>query len=77
MIEITKAYKTEDGQTFATIPEAQKHELEQMAAEPVSGTFIEVLIAKADKVIAILKLKPRKPRTSRVKKVKAVVALAK
>ena len=70
MIEITKAYKTEDGQTFATLGEAQFHELFQIvvSCDGVNAA-VGILIENRDKVIAILKLKPRKARTVKVKKV--------
>ena len=80
MIEITKAYKTEDGQTFSNIQEAQHHELDCLvggAASEEAKRVVRGIVENPDKVIAILKLKPRKPRTSRAKKAKPVVALAK
>jgi hypothetical protein len=86
MIEITKAYKTEDGHTHDSLDEAKLHELsilvkaDHRMPEDIRVAVREVLVTcinSAPQVIAILKLKPRKPRTSRAKKVKAVVALAK
>ena len=78
MIEITKAYKTEDGQTFPTIKEAQQYELECLCKDAGSSKqTIEVILAHADKVIAILKIKPRKARAVKVKKCKTVLHVPK
>jgi len=65
MIEKTAAYKTVDGTTHATLEEAQKHALSSL----IGDIGLTELMANADEVIAILKLKPRKARVA--KKAKA------
>lgn len=60
MIEFTKAYKTQDGQTFGDLKEAQAHELEELLApfhkeEGMSTTDIAGwIVDNSDKVIDIL-----------------------
>ena len=77
MIEITKAYQTEDGQTFPTIEEAQEYELKCLVGAMATGEIvvsdaIHCIVCNAEKVISILKIKPRKTRTVKVKKCKLV-----
>lgn len=70
MIKKAAAYKTEDGQTFANLEDAQKYELTALA-HPVDGKpeatddVVNLILANADEVIAILKLKPRKARVAK------------
>lgn len=75
MIEITKAYKTEDGKMFSTMLEAKSHELNVILSK--DGGQCENILENADKIIAILKLKPRKARTVKVKKCKTVLNVPK
>lgn len=62
MIEFTKAFKTSDGETFATIELAQRHELDLLIGDKVPDAsvdeMINVLMANAEKVVDILTTKP-------------------
>jgi hypothetical protein len=70
MIEKAAAYKTSDGQTHPTLEDAQKHELAALI-RPLAGSMtptadvVNLILANADEVIAILKLKPRKKREAK------------
>ena len=65
MIEKTSAYKTSDGQTFATLEQAQQHALTAIGF--VDETAASLLKQKDD-VIAILKLKLRKSKAKKAVK---------
>jgi hypothetical protein len=59
MIEQVKSYRSKDGQIHSTLAEAQKHELGAIVNDLNAA---ENILANADVVIAILKLKPRKAK---------------
>lgn len=67
MIQKTAAFTTQDGQTHATIEEAQKHELAKLIGDvphnSSSEAIAEHLIAKREQVLEILTATGRKPRT--------------
>ena len=66
MIEFTKSYKTGDGNVFATIEKAQKHELSVLfephptlqatglPSEPMNEWIAEIVLDNKDKIVDIL-----------------------
>lgn len=67
MIQKTAAFTTQDGQTHATIEEAQQHELGKLIGGVPNNSTSEViaahLIVNREQVLEILTATGRKPRT--------------
>ncbi len=68
MIERTSAFKTSDGQTFAELPDAQKHELELLLEHDDDLPMtVSTLLEHADKIVDILTTGPRsKPKARKI-----------
>lgn len=72
MIEFTKAYKTSDGKTFESVPEAQRHEIILLLSiVPLTGDNLEktadCLLSHSDSVADILTTNGKsKPRARKV-----------
>lgn len=77
MIEFTKSYKTQDGQVFGTIEDAQLHELSGIfdknadvrngAAKPLNRVFAQIVLDNKSVLIDILTTTPNsKPKARSV-----------
>jgi len=75
MIEFTKSYKTADGQVFATIEEAKRHELilalKQINVPPASNLpyddIATLVLTVQDEIVDILTMSPNsKPKARKI-----------